>query len=48
MTRYKRKGAYANRKAFILDDGSIYVICVIDKSSHRRYKKFKKKYYEGN
>lgn len=46
MIRYKRKGAFVDRKFFVLDDDSIYVICVYDKKSQRRYKKYLKKYYE--
>lgn len=45
MISFKRKGVYTNRKLFIQDNGSIYVILVVDKKSQRRYKKYLKKYH---
>jgi TusA-related sulfurtransferase len=46
MVRYKRKGAFAERKFFELNDGTYLVICVTNKKSQRRFKKFLKKYYQ--
>lgn len=47
MIKTNKKGAYANRKLFFMDDGNIHTVIVNDKKSQRRYKKFLKKYYQN-
>ena len=47
MIRTNKKGAYANRKLFFMDDGNIHTVIVNDKKSQRRYRKVLKKYYQN-